>query len=135
MVGKWRSKNVTEKRRRAVFEVLYETRDDDTEPFGEHWCGPQQFKPWEETLIAVYASPDTSDGQSVEVYLTAAPARFWTIRVLDDRDSAGESLDRFDITTGSGGREMAQFVHKTAELIADGMLGFSAPTKELHRET
>lgn len=107
-----------------MLDCLYQTRNDDREPFGEHWCGPAQFNPWEETLIAKYPSPDDSDGQSVDVYLLAAPARFWTIQVLDGPDSIGEVHKGYKISTGSGGREMASLVHKMADAIAEGMLGF-----------
>lgn len=108
----------------SVFDFMYKVRPDDIEPFGDRWCGPaDQFNHLEDHLVAVYKSKDNSDGQSVEVFASAAPARFWVIRVQEDLNSVAETQDQFEIRTGSGGREMATWVNQTAEMIAEGMLG------------
>lgn len=107
-----------------MFEALYEVRDDDREPFGDKWIGPEKFAHFDDHLIAIYTSDEGSDGQSVQVYASAAPARFWSIVAMEDRSSVGTVLPGYRVGTGSGGREMAEYVAKTAEMIATGMLGF-----------
>lgn len=107
-----------------LFDSLYDVRDDDREPFGENWCGPDDQLPhMENVLVATYESGEDSDGNDVEVYQCAMPARFWTIVAKDGVNTVGETNVGFRLSTGSGGREMAEYIHKTAELISEGMLG------------
>ena len=87
--------------------------------FGNHWCGPETYKLWEETLVARYESE--GDGQSVEVYCCAAPARFYTIKVLADTNSVGDPLKPWELGTGSS---MADLAAKIAKAASRGMLGF-----------
>ena len=103
------------------FDFLYSTRRGDREHFGEHWIGPEVFEHFQETLIARYEAESDSDGQTVEVYCEAAPARFYTLKVLSGPNSIGESQNGYEITTGSGQGEL---VARLAEAIQQGMIGF-----------
>jgi hypothetical protein len=67
------------------------------------------------TIAASYTAQN-SDGQDVEVWVTATPARFYRIDVAPRCDKPG-----YTITTGSGCTDL---VRQIAEAIADGMLGF-----------
>jgi len=66
------------------------------------------------TIAASYTAQN-SDGQDVEVFVAAMPARFYRIKVAPRDDKPG-----YTITTGSG---CADLVSQMAEAIADGMLG------------
>ena len=90
--------------------------------FGKHWCGPEQLVAWERTLIARYRreGDDDGDGYDVDVYTTAAPARFYDIEAHAGPDSCGAMRPGFALGTGSGCHE---WVAKTAKLISEGMVG------------
>ncbi len=106
----------------SIFEGAYRVEPDDREPFGDSWLGPGKYEHFKEHLIAVYKSDENDDGQRVEVYAQAAPARFWRIKVLADVNTVGEPSEPWELSTGSGGRELATWVHQTAQTIAEGML-------------
>ena len=74
----------------------------------------------QETLIATFPKdPPDGDGQPVEVYCTALPAEFFTIRALEASDGVGSTLKAFEISTGSG---MAELTRVIAQAITEGML-------------
>lgn len=99
---------------------LYRVNELERMPFGDRWNGPAVFTPWEETLIAFYGHPNP-DGQSVEVYCTAAPARFYTLKVLAGVNSVGNPLVAYIVTTGSGQADLAAQI---AQAVHYGLLGF-----------
>ncbi len=90
--------------------------------FGENWCGPHTYEMYKEQLVARYESSDENDGQTVEVYCTIAPARFYTIKVLEGRDSVGNKKAAYAFQTGSG-LDMAKLAANMGEAISEGMLG------------
>lgn len=104
-----------------MFDKYNIVHDSERMPFGEHWCGPDQFEPHKETLVATYPkNPPDGDGQSVNVYCTAAPARFYTIRTQAGEDSMGYPQPGFTLSTGSSEQNLAAAI---AEAISKGMLG------------
>jgi hypothetical protein len=101
------------------FEELYKPYDSEKQAFRENWIGPEAYKHMEEALIAKYEP--RPDGQPVEVYCTACPARFYTLKVAPYPNSLGKPEKGYEITTGSS---MAKFAAELAGLIANGMIGF-----------
>ena len=75
-----------------------------------------------EVLIARYDRIPDGDGQDVEVYCCAMPARFYTLKVLPARDSVGEPMSGYVISSGSG---VGQLMARLAEEISRGMIGFT----------
>lgn len=102
-----------------MIEFLYEATHQDRAEFLGNWCGPDTFEHSKKMLVARYQG--TGDGQSVEVYCTAMPARFYALKVLPGKNSVGEDRQGYEITTGSDCQEWAA---ETAAMIAEGMLGF-----------
>lgn len=102
-----------------ILAPLYIVTADERQPFGERWSGPKKFQPWLKTLIATYEKRLDSDGQTVEVYGLAAPARFYELQVLAGEDSCHRPLDPWNLATGSG---MAQLAANLAQAISEGML-------------
>lgn len=86
-------------------ESLYKT-ERDAALWGDNWCGPETLHHTERTLIATFDGEE--DGKAVEVFVTACPARFYTIACGDRR-----------IDTGSG---MDGFTHRCAEALASGAI-------------
>jgi len=101
------------------FDSLYVPYESERATFGVRWCGPEKYKSWKETRIARFCKNPGSDGQTVDVYCTAAPARFYTLKVRKGRNSVGEKLLAWEFGTGSS---MAELAAKMAEAIAGGML-------------
>ncbi len=113
-------------------DFLFEAQDRDRTPFGDKWAGPSAFEPWEETLVATFDTRAGGDGQTVQVFCTATPARFYKLKVLPGENSVGTPQGAYEINTGSGQAELAV---KVAEAISKGMLGFepaNAATKPRH---
>jgi hypothetical protein len=105
-----------------MIDSMYVPYDRERRAFGNKWCGPDKYESWVETLVARYEKdPLDGDGQTVEVYCTAAPARFYRLKVLPSPDSINNQQAGFEITTGSGAGELAASI---AEAISQGMLGF-----------
>lgn len=100
----------------TTWDSLYEVRDDDRRLFGEHWVGPKVFEPHTKTLVAAYEVTH-EDGERVEVYCEAWPARFLTLRV------GGKEVAAF----ASGIRPLAIAM---AKAIADADLTLRAPKGE-----
>lgn len=105
-----------------LFESAYICGPEDAAAFGDKWRGPSMCSHGTEHLCALYQG--VGDGQNVEVYISKLPATFYTINVLGGHNSVDEYQAPYSIGTGSGGRELAEYVNKTAEMIAGGMLGF-----------
>jgi hypothetical protein len=103
---------------------LYEPRITEIQVFGSHWVhsGVAPFPHGEEALIAVYRATAGSDGQSVDVYVTAMPARFYTLRVRSGTNSVGDHKAPYEVATGSGAWAEAATI---AHMISTGMLSFS----------
>lgn len=80
------------------FSFLNAPYADEIAAFGPHWCGPKEYEHGEDALVALYTSSDDSDGQSVEVYCCAMPARFYTLKVL-----AGKTALAIRYLLGSSG--------------------------------
>jgi hypothetical protein len=110
-----------------MFDIDCTFKDRDRRPFGKHWCGPERFEIWKETLVAKY-SQLSGDGQPVHVYCTAAPARFYTLKVLSAPSSVGDPQPpyalKFVVNTGS---EQQDLVAQVARAIAMGLLDFVPP--------
>jgi hypothetical protein len=103
-----------------MFEQLYDVKPEESEVFGLNWCGSTKFEKHTPMLIAKFTKDKDSDGQDVEVYCSAAPARFFTIKALDSTNSVNEINKGFTLETGSG---MAVLTKQIAEAISSGMLG------------
>ena len=106
------------------FHVLYSmlNRDYGGKDFwGDKWCGPAVLPHAAEVLIARFPKdPDDGDGQEVEVYCSAYPARFYRLNVLPGPNSIGERHIGYGLSTGSSEHELA---HRMAVAISQGMLG------------
>jgi hypothetical protein len=103
-----------------MMEFLYDT-DQEREAFGEHFCGPERLPHGEEVLVAKYPkTPPDGDGQSVEVYCLAMPARFYVLRVAPEPNGFGKAQQGCTVSTGSSMRELA---HLMAAAFSTGMLG------------
>ena len=93
-----------------MFDTLYNVRLDEKQAFGKHWCGPKKYAAGDKNLIAVYEKT-SSDGQTVKVYCTPMPARFYSLEV--------DANPAYTISTGSSQAKLAALV---AENIAKNML-------------
>lgn len=98
-----------------AFGHLYEVDGTDRIPFGKHWCGPPRFEHGEDALVATY-DPTSNDGQKVEVYCYAPPARGYVIKALPSGNQRG-----FKLSTGTGAGHLVATI---AEAIASATLGF-----------
>lgn len=116
---------------RDFMASMYEPYESERQAFGDNWIGPDTYESWKETLVARYDNDPESDGQPVEVFCTAAPARFYTVRALAGQNSVKESLPSYDLRTGSGQSEMAAQI---AKAISEGMLALHLALTET-RET
>lgn len=101
---------------------MYIPHEDEKKVFGRHWCGPEEYLPWEKVLVARYPKLEGGDGQDVEIYCVAVPARFYSIRVLAGENSVKTYLPAYKIETGSGASTVAALLGKE---ISRGMLQFS----------
>lgn len=103
-----------------VFDELYFPYDSEKNVFGNKWCGPKKYSHGQDILIAEYPKA-SEDGQPVNVYCNAMPARFYTLKVKESNNSIGEPRASFEVSTGSSQVELAASI---AEAISEGMLGF-----------
>lgn len=106
-----------------MFDELYTPYDTELAAFNRHWCGPYKYESWKETLVARYEKEEVGDGQTVEIYCTAAPARFYTIRALAGKNSVGEPQAAYELGTGSSGDKLAAAI---GSAISQGMLALHA---------
>ena len=111
-------------------DFMYQISGHERTAFGENWCGPEQFKRGQKTLCAVYLPEEDGDGQKVEVYCLAAPARFYILKVLPRPNSVGEIQPGYNVHTASDAHEIAAAL---ARGIARGMIAFE-PVPEAGRE-
>ena len=102
-----------------MFDALYDTKNM-SDALNDNWCGPDKLPHAEEVRIAIFDKEDGGDGHKVELYCTAMPAKFFTIKALETRNSAGELRQGFKLNTGSGCFEWSI---KTAEMLTEGTLG------------
>ena len=79
------------------------------------------FDCYNDKLIATVESDSDSDGQTVEVYEDALPAKFYTLKVLAGANSIGLPQKAYTVGTGSG---MKEFALELAKQIAEGMVVF-----------
>ena len=110
---------------RDPFDTLYEVRHSDFAPFSEHYVGPPlawRIERATPTLIASYKR-ESCDGQDVDVYCTAMPARFYSLHVMAGERYDGEPKPACKLNTGSG---MAEWAAQTAKLISQGMVTIDA---------
>lgn len=103
-----------------MFETLYTPFKEEREIFGKAWCGPAQYKHRKTHLIARYRAH--GDGQPVSVFCNALPARFYTVKARKGKDSMGEPVKPWTLTTGAG-MGMARLAKDMAEAASAGMLG------------
>jgi len=89
----------------------YKVSHHETREWGSLWCGPDELKHGEATLIARLVA-ESDDGYDVEVFCTAMPARFYAIHAI-------RGGQRRVLETGSG---MAEYARATAFHLARGML-------------
>jgi hypothetical protein len=106
-----------------MFESLYIPYAHEIDAFGSAWCGPETYPQREDVLVARYDAPEGGDGQTVEVFGHAAPARFYKIRVLVGANSCGDPLPAYELCTGSS---MAKLAADIGQAIADGMLALTS---------
>lgn len=113
-----------------IFEGLYRPYAEEREIFGRRWCGPEMYEHTRPVLVAVYEKdPHDGDGQRVEVWASAFPARFYEARVQAETNGVGKGRPAYTISTGSG-LKMARLIAALAEAVTQGMIGF----KELAEE-
>lgn len=101
-----------------TIDYLYETTEMKSH-LGANFCGPEKLPHMQEVRVAVFDDNPESDGYAVEIYCTAAPAKFFTIKALDSKNSCGHPRKGFTLTAGSGQFEWAV---NTAKMINDGAL-------------
>lgn len=104
-----------------IFKVLYEKKYS-IQCLGEKYKPPTKFVHSKEVLVATIRGE--GDGQTVRIYESRLPARFFRIEVLAGKNSVGEPKSGFSFTTGSG-EEMGELAGQMAKAIASGMLGQS----------
>lgn len=114
-----------------MLRSLYEPYQEEKEAFGDKWCGPKMYPNWDWVLIAKFPKEDGGDGQSVNVFGCAGPARFYKLEVVSEPNSCGESQDAFEVTTGSGVSALAA---QMAKAISGGMLGFKPANNSINSD-
>jgi len=118
----------------GIFDSPYELNTSTVEAFAEHLIDKNiRVEHGKLTLIAKYPkNPADGDGQSVEVYCYAAPAEFFTIKALGDKNSYSENKTVFTLETGSG---MAYLSAQIAQAISEGMLVIGSTKKQRKHKT
>lgn len=103
------------------------TTDRDRKVFGEHFCGPDELPHMKAVIVARYEKdPEGGDGQPVEVYCWAAPARFYKVVAEPARNSIDKMKAGFTLSTASG---MGDWAAATATLISQGALAVEVPSE------
>lgn len=106
-----------------LFDDLHNVREEEHSAFGKNWIGPNQInRSW--TKVAHFPKEEGGDGQPVDIYLSALPARFTKLHALKSTNSIGEPYNEYFITTGSGS-EVRDLIIELAKQIAEGMIGVS----------
>ena len=105
-----------------LFGKLYDLSIDEVAPFGFNYIpSNKRYVYGEWRLIAQYPSLPESDGQSVDVYCCAMPARFYRLIVKKEPNSTGDIKEAYRVKTGSGAHKLTA---KLAKAISWGMLSF-----------
>ncbi len=104
-----------------MFDSLYTPYAEERKAFGSHWCGPDRYEYGDWTLCAQYAKdPADGDGQNVDVYCSACPARFYKIVARPTPNSCNEPQEGFILRFGTGSeRLVAQIAHEIARGMID----------------
>jgi hypothetical protein len=100
-------------------DFMYDPYPEERAVFGTHWCHVGNYNHAEEELIAFYPKEIGGDGQDVEVYCSAWPARFYVVKALEGVNSVGKLMPAWTLGTGSS---MADTAALLAEKISEGML-------------
>ena len=79
---------------------------------------------WE--LLKHVPKEEGGDGQDVNVYVCAMPARFYKVEALPGSNSVGGPVQGFVLSTGSGS-EMERLALEIAEAAAGGMIAMDPP--------
>jgi hypothetical protein len=108
------------------FESMYIPYAHEAEAFGENFSFPKKYVHGEDIGCALYRKEPGNDGQTVEVFCCALPARFYILKVLPGVNSCDEPKAGYTISTGSGQAELAA---KIADAISQGMLDFKPGLK------
>jgi hypothetical protein len=108
-----------------MFDGLYTPYKHEREAFGGHWCGPESYQHMEDVLCASYKADEGSDGQDVDVYCCAMPARFYKIVAKPGTNSVGDPVPGWEFGTGSSASQLAADIAKAA---SEGMLGLHLTT-------
>ena len=109
-----------------MFDGLYTPYQHELEAFGDNWCGPDVYPHMQDVLCASYKAAEGGDGQSVDVYCCAMPARFYKIVARPGVNSVGDPIPAWEFGTGSSASKLAA---EMAHAASKGMLGFnSVPT-------
>lgn len=105
----------------SVMDSLYETRESDV--LCPEYDAPEKFERRGEHVVVRIPKDDADgDGQPCEIVERRAPARFYTLRVLEDVNSVGDTQPAWEMTTGSGS-EMGRLLVSLARAVAEGMIG------------
>ncbi len=113
-----------------MLDELLAPYDEEIAAFNRNWIGPAKYESHKETLVARYDAE--GDGQPVEIYCTAMPARFYTLKALAGKNSIGKLIAPFEFMTGSGG-EAAKLIAQMGKAIASGMLGFNQSKDQMSK--
>jgi hypothetical protein len=105
-----------------MLDFMYKT-DEMKKALGDSFCGPNILPHGQEVRIAIFAEDSENDGNGVELYCCAMPAKFYTVKALDGKNSLGKDIKGFSLNTGSSELDWAV---TTAKMINEGMLGCSA---------
>jgi len=81
------------------------------------------LKHGEETILKHF-DKSPGDGQPVDVFVTAMPARFYTIKAYLSKNSVGDDVFPFELATGSGDK-MKELALAIAQAASEGMIGLN----------
>lgn len=107
----------------TIFGGMYLPDPRDREVFGELYNPPTEFQHGEWHEVARLPLKDGSDGFEVSIEESRLPARFFKVTAHKRLDYDGKPDGGFNVTTGSAGKELAQFVLDLAKHLNDGMIG------------
>ena len=116
-----------------MLDSLYNAHPYTIAAFGAAWCGPEKFDHMQRYLVARYDAPAGSDGQSVEVFCSMAPADFYILQMQEGTDSLGEAMPAYELRTGSGMAKLDE-PDWDSGLIDRCRQAWSKPLRDLSRE-
>lgn len=100
-------------------DTLYVVKHAERMDYAKFWCGPDRLEHGKLTLIAKVPKTE-DDGCDVEVYCTAMPSRFYSVRALGHNPKEAGLV----LSTGSG-TEMQDLTRQIAKHLSAGMLRVS----------